>query len=146
MTKHSSPPADKATHGDHAKPTVGRVVYFVLPNGAKRMGEIRPAIITRVNPDSVNLSVICDGSNDDGGAPTWVGSVKLDQETKAEGTWHWMPYQIGQAKKTEEVSGSLAEQVAELRAAVAHLLGEKRIDNTEQEAPHVPAALDAPPV
>jgi hypothetical protein len=83
--------------------TVGRVVYFVLPDGAKRAGEIRPAIITRVNPDTVNLSVLCDGPNDDHVNPVmWIGSAKLDQDTKAKGTWHWMPYQTGQAQRAPQ--------------------------------------------
>ncbi len=78
-------------------PTVGRTVLFVLPITHRRAGEIRPAIVVRVNPDSVNLSVQMDGPNDyqDDGAynTTWVGSASHDQDGKAPGSWHWMPVQ-----------------------------------------------------
>ena len=43
-------------------------------------------------PDSyVNLKVLLDGSDD-----YWATSVKVGEEP---GSYHWMPYQIGQAKK-----------------------------------------------
>jgi hypothetical protein len=51
-------------------PSVGRIVHYRLPADAKRAGEIRPAIIVRVNGDpsapltSCNLYVLFDGPND----------------------------------------------------------------------------------
>lgn len=83
------------------QPSIGRVVHYVLPEGARR-GEVRPAVITRVltlidapsNPGMCNLQVLLDGSNDglDGalGGIAWKGSV-LYSEAPVAGTWHWPP-------------------------------------------------------
>lgn len=97
-------------------PTIGRVVYFVLPSGA-----IRPAVITNVFPNSVNLSVQLDGPNDGvldtvgagntDGNTRWAGSVVLDQDGKAPGTWHWMEYQLS---KVPAVSESAVEKSTEV--------------------------------
>jgi hypothetical protein len=83
-------------------PTVGRTVLYVLPESAVRAGEIRPAVVVRVNPDTVNLHVHTDGPNDcpaNGGCfPSWVGSASYHQPAEGEalipGTWHWMDYQL----------------------------------------------------
>ncbi len=73
-------------------PTIGRVVYYVAygtPGGEYKAGVERPAVITQVNADgTVGLFIM---------NPTGVffnTSVKLDQETKAPGTWHWMTFQV----------------------------------------------------
>jgi len=76
------------------KPTVGRIVHYVLaPNDLPnaRVGEVRPAVVVRVNPTgSLNLSVILDGTNDQKRDPLstslWCGSV---DEGSVPGTWHW---------------------------------------------------------
>ena len=86
-------------------PTIGRVVYYVLPAYSKRSGEIRPAVVVRVNSldpqyGSVNLRVLTDGPNDTGEAE-WHGSVQQDQDGKRPGSWHWMPYQVQQHAKQE---------------------------------------------
>lgn len=101
------------------EPTVGRVVLYVLPGQSPRRGEIRPAIVVRVNGDgAVNLHVLTDGPNDRGSRtltgpsgehvavpyvePEWVGSAPYDQPAEGArpmpGTWHWMPYQLQMAK------------------------------------------------
>ena len=71
------------------KPTTGRMVHFVMPNGKHR-----PAIV--VEPwgglGAVNLQVFPDGSNDGAGVANveWRTSVKYDNsETPEPGTWHW---------------------------------------------------------
>ena len=93
------------------KPTIGRIVHFILPNG-----EHRPAFIVRVWPneygneeikDGVNLQVFIDGTNDYNGSSTtkWLGptpeeckngcmwrtSVKYSNPLLPENTetWHW---------------------------------------------------------
>lgn len=93
------------------KPTIGRIVRYVLPNGilseAKqhRIGHHRPAIIVAINcegtkDESLQLQVFTDGSNDgigkDGDRNVyWATSVRHDEETKAPGTWHWPPREAG---------------------------------------------------
>lgn len=85
------------------KPTVGRIVYFVMPDG-----QIRPAIIVRVWSDEmVQLQVFTDGSNDgaeNAGGIVWKTSVHFNQPPDAtspvaSGTWHWMPFQLATAPK-----------------------------------------------
>lgn len=113
-------------------PTVGRIVLVALPDTpdtqrAKAVGAIRPAIIVRTwNPpgspsaDMVNLMVFTDGSNDgqpigagypSPTAPLWLTSVHQHQPAEGEpqraGTWSWMPYQVGQAAKTEDLQRQL---------------------------------------
>ena len=81
------------------KPTVGRIVYYKSygsPNGEFK-SEDRAAIITYVhNDDVVDLCVL---------NPTGMffnQRVSHDFDGRG-GTWNWMPYQLGQAKKTEEL-------------------------------------------
>ena len=79
------------------KPSPGRCVLYVLPNGL-RMSEVRPATIVRVNGEgsgqtTCNLVVLLDGPNDGSdtlGCSAWVGSVGYSEEPKP-GTWHWPP-------------------------------------------------------
>lgn len=81
------------------KPSIGRIVHFVLGNG-----QHRPAIITRVWEDDspgsyppedevVNMTIFPDGSNDvpAGSSFTltaWGTSVHHDESCKPR-TWHW---------------------------------------------------------
>jgi len=111
-------------------PTLGRIVWYVLSsddavkinkrradarqhmdlhrqnsNGVMvhvgndvSLGDIYPAMVVRVwgdRPDSyVNLKVELDGSDN-----YWATSRRVGE---APGTYHWMPYQVGQAKKHAE--------------------------------------------
>lgn len=118
---------------DEIPPTVGRIVLYVLPEGMRGAGEIRPAIIVRVFPECdgitlINLQVFQDGGNDDIARDydspvdvTWRTSVHHDQDGKQPGTWHWMPYQIGQSKQLPVAPivaelGILAAELSALRA------------------------------
>ena len=74
------------------KPSVGRIVHYVLKNG-----QHRPAIVVRnwadegvyVKEMGVNLYVFTDGVNDRPEYGTaWAPSVMFS-DAKEEGTWHW---------------------------------------------------------
>ncbi len=104
-------------------PSAGRLVYFVL----KRPGlpEIRPAIIVKaITHAELNLQVFTDGPNDGGGAEAngimHLTGVMLDPSGKP-GTWHWMPYQLGQAAKNDGDVAQLRDQQNEDRDAIVAL-------------------------
>jgi hypothetical protein len=77
--------------------TPGRIVHFVLDENVHRpamMVETWPNIAEYQETGTVNLVVICDGSNDkyhgtDGSLTLWRTSVKFS-ENKEVGTWHWI--------------------------------------------------------
>jgi len=79
------------------KPTVGRVVWFYYSTAPK---EPLAAIVAKVHSDrKVNLMVI-----DEDGSTNGVTSVRLlqDDDKPEDDFWcAWMPYQLGQAAKTE---------------------------------------------
>lgn len=95
--------------------TIGRMVWYKMPNGS-----VRPATIVQVwNDDMVNLQVFTDGLNDAGmfkdsiadmmmtvRGLLWRTSVKRGE---GNGEWDWMPYQKGQAAKTEEAEKKVEE-------------------------------------
>lgn len=111
-------------------PTVGRVVLFFPPLSIRKgdtslreyKGQPYPAIITHVfGPECVNVAVLPDGSFGEVGTYTSVPIV-LDGAPLPEGPCcQWMPYQLGQAKKTEAMGGDLSEHVKRLTAAVRHM-------------------------
>lgn len=75
-------------------PTVGRMVYYKATEG------VLPAVITGVHSETcINLQVFnnCEGV-------AFRSSVVNGQNN---GQWDWMPYQKGQAKKTEELEEKL---------------------------------------
>lgn len=84
------------------QPTVGRMVHFYIGQGS----EPNAAIIAHVHNDRmVNLCVI-----DEGGGTTGVSSVPLVQEDDEKPLSYfceWMPYQKGQAAKTEAAEEEL---------------------------------------
>ena len=118
-------------------PTLGRIVYYKLPNyqaeeinrrrqhanacvdyhrwkkngtmvhagNSVQEGQIVPAMIVAVWGDTptaaVNLKLFLDGSDD-----FWVTSTSVGD---APGKYHWMPYQLGQAAKTDAAEAKLAE-------------------------------------
>lgn len=78
------------------KPTVGRIVHFVLPPEHKRAGEVRPAIIVMVNGSdphaTVNPNVFLDPANDEPLRSFDACSVTYDESPKpALRTWCWPP-------------------------------------------------------
>lgn len=87
-------PAKRARkEAETPKPSLGRMVHYVIPDGCANAGDHRPAIIVRVWPDTVNLQVFFDGDGtphlNDGQLNTlWKLSVPYSAEPKA-GTWHW---------------------------------------------------------
>jgi hypothetical protein len=91
------------------KPTVGRIVWFYP---SRNENDIKPepqaAIVTRVWGDNcVNLTVFSPG-----GTPLAESSVRLVQDgdpPELNRHCEWMPYQKGQAAKTEAL-GKQAEQ------------------------------------
>lgn len=87
------------------EPTVGRIVWFYQ---TPPDGEAREAIVTKVwTPRMVNLCVF-----EHDGTPRPTTSVRLLQDDEApagESSWCvWMPYQKGQAAKTEALEKKLA--------------------------------------
>ena len=79
------------------KPSIGRIVHYVLPSG-RNAGEHRPAIIVKIWGDqpgaAVQLQVFTDsdpaGSNNDMiPNPSWRTSVMEDPMAEKPGTWHW---------------------------------------------------------
>lgn len=95
------------------KPTIGRIVHFVLANGQHRAATVVNAWDTLGDQGRANLTVHLDQSNDvqtsqagDGqyvakfdlipegagcraNGTLAVGSAEQDEDTKAPGTWHW---------------------------------------------------------
>jgi hypothetical protein len=68
----------------------------------------------------------------------WKTSISYDQSGRAN-TWRWMDYQLGQAAKTETVSGDLAAEVAALKKIV---LGIGRPGHCDE--PAVESAAETP--
>jgi hypothetical protein len=103
-------------------PTVGRVVWYrPEPSfaGPHDMREPLAAIIAKVwAPPYIALMVIDAGGNTWGRhqVPLWNGPVQLEgggwSEPPERPYAEWMPYQLGQAAKTEE-----AERAREARLA-----------------------------
>lgn len=94
------------------KPTVGRVVLYVVPKGDYLTtidDEPIPAFITAViNDRTVNIHTF-----DTAGVTAGRASVQLAQPgdgvPNEGGYCTWMPYQIGQAAKTEVLIEKLSE-------------------------------------
>lgn len=82
-------------------PTVGRVVYYKSYGtpGGEYGSEDRASIITKVhNETCIDLCVF---------NPTGLFfNTSVSQGDKG-GQWDWMPYQKGQASKTEEIEAEL---------------------------------------
>lgn len=119
------------------KPTVGRVVLVHHPDFPLQPDErfgCRPAIVTQVNLDgTINCNVMRDPS--DMCFPTVSAFVGLPIHDPIEGrmgqvrcsknsvgAWaEWMPYQKGQAQKTEEVEKAATARLDDLGARVHKL-------------------------
>lgn len=89
------------------KPTVGRIVLY-RPSGSEYEPDTRyAAIITRVWPDgSVDLAVFAPNGNHY--ARTSIQLLQDGEEAKAPYA-EWMPYQKGQAAKTEALEKALGK-------------------------------------
>lgn len=87
------------------EPTIGRVVLF-NDGTAQRV----PASICFVHPNGlINIG----GFNEVGIPFNRTGvTLRQDDEICLTGDAEWMPYQKGQAKKTEELEEQIAEQTA----------------------------------
>ena len=98
---------------DIIKPTIGRVVHYYTNSSGRDVvqhddTEPMAAIITYVwSDDMVNLAVF-----DHNGNAHSMTSITLRQPDRPVPMYEhcaWMPYQIGQAKKTEELAAALRE-------------------------------------
>ncbi len=89
------------------KPSLGRVVHYVIALSHDGEPVIQPAMVVACWPDSVNLQVLVDGQNvnrsklpprsvyapDDAECAAglaWRTSAH-HSDAKAPGTWHWPP-------------------------------------------------------
>lgn len=103
------------------KPTNGRIVWFYRNVDASLdpHGQPQAAMISYVtNDQTINLTV----SNPDGSTfgvqnvqLVQEGDVVLDPEAPLA---RWMPYQVGQAAKTQTPSGMTSEQMASVHKAL----------------------------
>jgi hypothetical protein len=85
------------------KPTVGRVVWFWIPGSPQT--EPLAAMVAAVVTDSiVNLSVIDAEGNQH--AQKGVPLIQEGEKPPAMPYCEWMPYQKGQAAKTEAVEAA----------------------------------------
>lgn len=87
------------------KPTVGRVVWVFRPHDTTNPNQPEAALIAYVFTDRL-ISV---GGFDHNGEPFSLTSVPLvqDDEPEPEGNFAaWMPYQKGQAAKTEALEAA----------------------------------------
>lgn len=93
------------------KPTVGRVVWFyVYVAGQGHKGPLAGHVCQVHSDDCVNLMVI-----NESGVPRSETSVKLVQSNEPPPNHDycgWMPYQTGQAAKTEAAEKALADAKA----------------------------------
>ena len=90
------------------KPTIGRVVWY-RANGSPKPDQPYAAIVTYVHSETlVNLAIFPPE-----GSFTSESSVPLYQGEGAppeRGSYcEWMPYQVGQAAKTEQLEKKLTE-------------------------------------
>lgn len=89
------------------KPTIGRVVLVQKRPASTDQNQAEPALITYVWSDTM-INV---GGFDHNGIPFSGTSITLVQDGEApEGCYaEWMPYQKGQAAKTEALEAAAAE-------------------------------------
>lgn len=92
------------------KPTVGRVVWF-YPKNHQPNDQPLAAIVAHVWSDTcVNLAIFDANGCPMSDPPTSVLLVQEGNEIPTGGHYcAWMPYQTGQAKKTEAAEAKLAE-------------------------------------
>lgn len=84
------PKDEKPRAAPAQKPTIGRIVHFVLPGYAHPA----PAIVTGVNPEDetkADLTVALPHGHPNGFLMSRTDVSLDDSETPAEHTWHWPP-------------------------------------------------------
>jgi hypothetical protein len=93
------------------KPTVGRVVHY-YPPGRTTDKQPQSALIAHVWSDTcVNLAIFDDNGSPVQKPPTSILLVQDGNEVPSGGGYCcWMPYQLGQAAKTEAVEKELASK------------------------------------
>ena len=89
------------------KPTIGRVVLYYAPGEYAAKHQPRPAMICYVHSDAM-INVGGFDSNGHGFQATSVKLVQDDEPRPDYGHAEWMPYQKGQAAKTEALEKELA--------------------------------------
>ena len=95
-------------------PTNGRVVWYHRPDAASDAQPLAAIVAHVVSDDCVNLAIF----NEDGGSHAQT-NVTLAQDRPAQpGECEWMPYQKGQAAKTEQASTSLHDRITALEQGV----------------------------
>lgn len=94
-------------------PTVGRVVYFTPASTSPLIRDYKSgvcaALVTAVHNDNcVNLAVFdANGNQYARCSVCHVSTLTADDDVKKYDTWDWMPYQKGQAAKTEQLEQKL---------------------------------------
>lgn len=94
-------------------PTVGRVVYFTPASTSPLIRDYKSgvcaALVTAVHNDNcVNLAVFdANGQHYARCSVCHVSTLTADDDVKKYDTWDWMPYQKGQAAKTEQLEAKL---------------------------------------
>lgn len=80
------------------KPTPGRIVHYILPDG-DNTGEVRPALVVTAKGDTCTLEVFADRAND--GPAYEAGNVQRAdvEQGKEPGNWCWPPAAPAPKKK-----------------------------------------------
>ena len=117
-------------------PTIGRIVHYVWRNGPDGKPIHRAAMIVDLRTDiAVDLHIYFGAS--DGDRDGVRAGVAYSEDPKP-GTWHWMPYQLGQAEKTkalEHIAKEATEHVAKVQAR----------DQVKEAADRMPIPPSEPP-
>jgi hypothetical protein len=85
------------------EPTIGRMVYYYHPSFLKPCA----AVVADCDGYTVNLGVV----NHDGTGFAACGVQHAHRATVDQAHWDWMPFQKGQAVKTEELERELAAKI-----------------------------------
>lgn len=133
-------------------PTVGRVVYFtpaavddqsIIPDW---QSGVCAALVTAVhNQNCVNLTVFDASGNQYARCSIChVSTVSADDDVKKYDTWDWMPYQKGQAAKTEELEQKLVSGSAVCgEAAIESEIQAKGLNAPRLTPADIDAAIDS---
>lgn len=144
------PKADTVQASALIKPTVGRVVLFHPSSNESDStfapAEICAAVIARVFSDEmVNLAVFdADGKSH---SFTSVPLVQGDAQPPEGGRWcEWMPFQKGQAARTDQVSSQLESRVAALEKEHPKHSASRQVSVGDIVVARKPGMPDAPAI